>query len=92
MPPLGAYAIVALVAAVGTYVAMFPIRRLALRIGFVDEPDERRIHTRVTPNGGGVAMFVAFLVAMIVASQLPQLRKHLPGVVRAAGRGSRAPR
>jgi UDP-N-acetylmuramyl pentapeptide phosphotransferase/UDP-N-acetylglucosamine-1-phosphate transferase len=40
----------------------------------VAEPDERRIHTRVTPYGGGVAMFAAFLVAMIVASQLPQLR------------------
>jgi UDP-GlcNAc:undecaprenyl-phosphate GlcNAc-1-phosphate transferase len=70
---------VAAVAAVGTYVAMFPIRHLALRVGFVDEPDERRIHTRVTPNGGGVAMFVAFLVAMIVASQIPQLRDVFQG-------------
>jgi len=76
---VGAYAIVAVVAAVGTYVAMFPIRRLAVRIGFVDEPDERRIHTRVTPNGGGVAMFAAFLVAMMVASQLPQLRSIFQG-------------
>jgi len=79
MPPLGAYAIVAAVAAVGTYVVMFPLRVLAVRVGFVDEPDERRIHTRVTPNGGGVAMFVAFLVAMIVASQIPQLKGIFQG-------------
>ncbi|HEY5252786.1 MAG TPA: MraY family glycosyltransferase, partial [Acidimicrobiales bacterium] len=79
MPPLGAYAIVAAVAAVGTYVVMFPLRILAVRLGFVDEPDERRIHTRVTPNGGGVAMFVAFLVAMIVASQIPQLKGIFQG-------------
>ena len=79
MPPVGAYVVVAVVAAVGTYVAMFPIRRLAMRIGFVDEPDERRIHTRVTPNGGGVAMFAAFLVAMIVASQLPQFQGIFQG-------------
>jgi UDP-GlcNAc:undecaprenyl-phosphate GlcNAc-1-phosphate transferase len=79
VPPLGAYAVVAAVAAVGTYVVMFPLRVLAVRIGFVDEPDERRIHTRVTPNGGGVAMFVAFLVAMIVASQLPQLQGIFQG-------------
>ena len=79
MPPLGAYAIVAAVAAVGTYVVMFPLRILALRLGFVDEPDERRIHTKVTPNGGGVAMFVAFLVAMIVASQIPQLKGIFQG-------------
>jgi len=79
VPPLGAYALVAAVAAVGTYVAMFPLRSLAVRIGFVAEPDERRIHTRVTPYGGGVAMFVAFLVAMMVASQLPQLRSVFQG-------------
>ncbi len=79
MPPLGAYAVVAAVAAVGTYVAMFPLRGLAVRIGFVAAPDERRIHARVTPYGGGVAMFVAFLVAMMVASQLPQLRSIFQG-------------
>jgi len=79
VPPLGAYAVVAAVAAVGTYVAMFPLRGLAVRIGFVAAPDERRIHARVTPYGGGVAMFVAFLVAMMVASQLPQLRSIFQG-------------
>ncbi|MGH9017168.1 MAG: glycosyltransferase family 4 protein [Acidimicrobiales bacterium] len=76
---MGAYVVVAVVAAVGTFLAMFPIRRLALRVGFVDEPDERRIHTRVTPNGGGAAMFAAFLVAMIVASQIPQLQGVFQG-------------
>jgi UDP-GlcNAc:undecaprenyl-phosphate GlcNAc-1-phosphate transferase len=79
VPPLGAYAIVAALAAVGTYVAMFPLRSLAVRIGFVAEPDERRIHTRVTPYGGGVAMFIAFLVAIIVASQLPSLQGIFQG-------------
>ncbi len=79
MPPLGAYLIVAAAAAVGTFVAMFPIRRFAMRAGFVVEPDERRIHTRVTPYGGGVAMFLAFLAAILVASQLPQLQGLFQG-------------
>ncbi|HUC38413.1 MAG TPA: MraY family glycosyltransferase [Acidimicrobiales bacterium] len=79
MPPLGAYGLVALVAAGGTYLLMFPIRRLAERVGFVAEPDERRIHTRVTPYGGGVAMFAAFLVAMVVASQLHELQGVFQG-------------
>ena len=74
MPPFGAYLAVAAVAAVGTFVAMFPIRRIAVRTGFVDYPDDRRIHDRVTPNGGGVAMFLAFLLAVLVASQLHQLQ------------------
>ncbi|MGH9030391.1 MAG: MraY family glycosyltransferase [Acidimicrobiales bacterium] len=70
MPPLGAYIAIALIAAVGTYLLMFPIRHLAARFGFVVAPDEMRIHKRVTPYGGGVAMFFAFLLAMLVASQL----------------------
>jgi UDP-GlcNAc:undecaprenyl-phosphate/decaprenyl-phosphate GlcNAc-1-phosphate transferase len=79
VPPLGAYAIVAAVAALGTYFAMFPVRRLAERVGFVAEPDERRVHSRVTPYGGGVAMFAAFLIAMMVASQLPGLQGVFQG-------------
>jgi UDP-GlcNAc:undecaprenyl-phosphate GlcNAc-1-phosphate transferase len=79
VPPLGAYGLVALIAAVGTYLVMFPIRTLAVRVGFVAEPDERRIHKRVTPYGGGVAMFFAFLVAMLVASQLRELQSLFQG-------------
>jgi UDP-GlcNAc:undecaprenyl-phosphate GlcNAc-1-phosphate transferase len=71
--------VVAVVAAVGTFAVMFPIRRFATRAGFVVKPDERRVHARVTPYGGGVAMFLAFLVAILVASQLGQLRGLFEG-------------
>jgi UDP-GlcNAc:undecaprenyl-phosphate GlcNAc-1-phosphate transferase len=70
LPSIWSYALIGGIAAVCTFVGTYPVKAIASRIGFVDEPDERRIHTRVTPNGGGVAMFVAFLVAMVVASQL----------------------
>ncbi len=43
------------------------------------EPDERRVHARVTPYGGGAAMFLAFLVAILVASQLGQLHEIFAG-------------
>ena len=36
------------------------MRWLARRIGMVDHPDERRIHTKPTPRGGGLAVFAAF--------------------------------
>lgn len=42
--------------------------RLAVRIGAVDVPDGvRKIHTRTTPYGGGIAMFVAFLLTFCVS-------------------------
>ena len=71
MPPLGAYGVIAAVAAVGTYLATFLVRKVATRVQFVAEPDERRVHEQVTPYGGGVAMYAAFLVAMTVAAVLP---------------------
>src|ERR1700722_11031381 len=79
MASLWWYALVGGIAAVCTFLATFAVRAVATRIGFVDEPDERRIHTKVTPNGGGVAMFIAFLVAMIVASRIPALHGLFQG-------------
>ena len=38
------------------------VRRLAIRLGAVVAPDERRVHNVPTPTLGGVAMFVGFLV------------------------------
>ncbi len=70
MLPLGDYAVVAAVAALVTYLASFPVRRLARRVGMVSVPGERRIHDKLTPYGGGAAMLVAFLVAMGIASML----------------------
>lgn len=37
-----------------------PVRALARRLGMVDQPDARRIHTQPTPRAGGVAVFIAF--------------------------------
>jgi UDP-GlcNAc:undecaprenyl-phosphate/decaprenyl-phosphate GlcNAc-1-phosphate transferase len=66
-------------AAVSTWLLTFIVRRLALRFSFVVMPDERRVHERPTPTAGGAAMFVAFLVAISVASQLKQFRAVFRG-------------
>ncbi|MCU1495484.1 MAG: wecA [Acidimicrobiaceae bacterium] len=75
----GDYAIVAAVAAVGTFSLTFPIRRLAGRIGAVAPPGEDRVHARPTPTIGGAAMFIGFAAAMLVASRLPGLQGIFTG-------------
>jgi UDP-GlcNAc:undecaprenyl-phosphate GlcNAc-1-phosphate transferase len=62
------------VAATVTFVATFAVRRLAVRFSFIVIPDERRVHERPTPTVGGAAMFVGFLAAMAVASEIPAFR------------------
>lgn len=79
MPPIGWYAVVLGAAAVATAAACVPAARLARRIGYVAMPDERRVHFRATPYGGGGAMFLGFLVAIIVAAAIPQLRPLFRG-------------
>ncbi len=71
--PLNWYAVVLVVAAVASYLLTFPARHLATEIGYVAQPDDRKVHQRVTPQAGGVAMFVALLVAWSVAASIPAL-------------------
>ncbi len=45
------------------------VRTVAIRVGAVVKPDERRVHTKATATLGGGAMLAGFLAAMAVAWQ-----------------------
>ena len=71
MLTVAAYLILFLVAA-GTTFALTPVvRRLSTRLGAIDQPSERKIHSSPTPTMGGLAMWVGFLLAMVVSRFLP---------------------
>jgi UDP-GlcNAc:undecaprenyl-phosphate/decaprenyl-phosphate GlcNAc-1-phosphate transferase len=80
MQPIGWYAVVLVVAAGVTTALCGPARWLSLKAGYVALPDgERRVHTKATPYGGGAAMFLGFLVAMVVAAVIPAFRTVFAG-------------
>lgn len=61
--------------AFGVTFLMTPVvRRVAIRVGAVVAPDERRVHQVPTPLFGGAAMYVGFVAAFVVASRLPEFR------------------
>ena len=64
------YLIVGAVAFLVTLCSTPVVVVIARRFGFVVEPDERRVHTRPTPDVGGVAMFLGFVAAMFIASRM----------------------
>jgi UDP-GlcNAc:undecaprenyl-phosphate/decaprenyl-phosphate GlcNAc-1-phosphate transferase len=74
MDNIASYVIVALVGAAVTLLANGPARRISLRVGYTAQPDERKVHQRVTPYGGGAAMLVGFCVALMAAELIPSLR------------------
>jgi UDP-GlcNAc:undecaprenyl-phosphate GlcNAc-1-phosphate transferase len=45
------------------------IRELAVRIGAVDQPSPRKIHQTATPLLGGVAVYLAFLIALLANAE-----------------------
>src|SRR3954452_17880862 len=71
---MAGYGIVLAVSLLVTFAVTPIVRRLAIRFGAVVKPGERRVHTIPMPTLGGAAMFIAFLVAMGVASQIPQFK------------------
>jgi UDP-GlcNAc:undecaprenyl-phosphate GlcNAc-1-phosphate transferase len=69
-----AYVAVLLVGAIVTLAANIPARKIALRVGYTAQPDDRKVHRVVTPYGGGGAMLVGFCVALLAAFTIPTLR------------------
>lgn len=43
------------------------LRQFAVRAGWADQPNERRLNKEPLPNAGGLAIFLGFLVSIIVA-------------------------
>jgi UDP-GlcNAc:undecaprenyl-phosphate/decaprenyl-phosphate GlcNAc-1-phosphate transferase len=73
MPPLAWYGIILGIAAAVTAVSTIPARNLSRRVGYVAVPQERKVHERTTPYGGGAAMLLGFLVAITVAALVSPL-------------------
>ena len=67
MPDTVGYLFIGAVAGIVTFIATPLTVRLALRRGWVVAPDERRVHQVPTPDVGGIAMFLGFVVALALA-------------------------
>ena len=71
MPDTGAYLLVGAIAAAVTFATTPVIAAIARRVGWVVEPEaERHVHKVATPDVGGIAMFIGFVVAFLVAREM----------------------
>jgi len=73
--PVREYLLVALITAALTYLLTGPVRLLAIRIGAVAYPRTRDVHVVPMPRMGGLAMYLGVCGGMLVAHQLPVLRR-----------------
>jgi UDP-GlcNAc:undecaprenyl-phosphate GlcNAc-1-phosphate transferase len=73
--PVREYLLVALTAAAVTYLLTSVVRMLAFRAGAVANPRARDVHVIPTPRMGGLAMYGGVVGGMLLAHQLPVLRR-----------------
>ena len=70
MSSLLRYVLVAGFAAVLAYVLTPVVRWVAIRFHAVDQPDDRKVHSTPIPRIGGLALFLAFIGGLALASRL----------------------
>jgi UDP-GlcNAc:undecaprenyl-phosphate/decaprenyl-phosphate GlcNAc-1-phosphate transferase len=62
-------------ASAGAVVVVTPlVRRLAIKVGAIDQPSDRKIHPKPTPTGGGVGLLLGVFAGLAVAYLVPSLR------------------
>jgi len=79
METTSGYLAVGGVAAAVTFVLTPLVGWLGRKLGWVVEPDDRRVHSEATPDTGGLAMFLGFLAAMGLAVSLDRFSPLFTG-------------
>ena len=46
------------------------VKKLAFRVGAVDRPNARKVHHRIMPRMGGLAIFIGFMAAALTCMEL----------------------
>ncbi|CAI9000215.1 putative undecaprenyl-phosphate N-acetylglucosaminyl 1-phosphate transferase [Brevibacillus sp. IT-7CA2] len=49
-----------------SFIATPYVKKLAVKVGAVDAPNQRKVHTRIMPRMGGLAIYIGYLVAFFL--------------------------
>ena len=59
------YILAFIIALLASFLLTPYVKQLAFKIGAVDKPDKRKVHTHTMPRLGGLAIFLAFVIAVV---------------------------
>jgi UDP-GlcNAc:undecaprenyl-phosphate/decaprenyl-phosphate GlcNAc-1-phosphate transferase len=52
------------------------VKKLAFKIGATDKPNHRKVHQKIMPRLGGLAIYISFLIGILIIQ--PDANYHLP--------------
>lgn len=78
---LSVYGFPFLLAALVSYILTPYIRKLAFLVGAVDRPDNRKVHKKIMPRLGGLAIYIAFMTAAVASLEMT---KDIVGILAGA--------
>jgi UDP-GlcNAc:undecaprenyl-phosphate GlcNAc-1-phosphate transferase len=67
------YLFVFVVTAAVTFVTTPLVRRVSLRLGWIDHPSDRKVHPAPTPTAGGLAIYLGVAAGMLLGRYVPFL-------------------
>jgi len=62
------------------FIATPYVKKLAIKIGAVDAPDQRKVHTRIMPRLGGLAIYIGFVISFFLFVPFTS-KKELLGIL-----------
>ncbi|HZA41375.1 MAG TPA: MraY family glycosyltransferase [Actinomycetota bacterium] len=71
---MGPYLVIGLVAAVVAFVCTPVARWVSMKIGAIDQPSDRKVHSSPTPTLGGTAIFLGMAVAGVAAANMAEFK------------------
>jgi len=75
------YVLGLLSAFVVAFATMPTVIRLSYKVGAVDRPDQRKVHAKSMPRMGGMAIFLSFILAMLVMLRMGLVGGAFVGVI-----------
>jgi UDP-GlcNAc:undecaprenyl-phosphate GlcNAc-1-phosphate transferase len=71
---VGSYLLVFAVTAIVTFAVTPLVRSVSVRLGWIDQPSDRKVHPTPTPTAGGVGIWIGLFGGLIAARFVPSLR------------------
>lgn len=64
------YLVTFIIAFTCTFIATPFVKKMAIKIGAVDAPNARKVHTEIIPRLGGLAIYIGYMISLLFSAEI----------------------